>query len=251
MKRLTLFALTLSFLFTQTPSSFAEKAAAKKPVAPKAAASKAAANTKVEKWTYDILFRGSKVGRMFRTETTYPSGKVVVKSNSASKIKIFFSTYKGKMVSTTVHEKGKLVKADISGIQRNKPYSVKVVKTAKGLKVSVTKGKRTKTKVFAAKDYDATSAGLRLPMHPKGKKLTRRLLQLDQLKIIKQKLTYRRYIKKKIGTKTHKFTEVRARGARGKATMLFTKQGWMRKMAVRISIFGSFEIKLRSHKVAS
>ncbi|TNE48514.1 MAG: hypothetical protein EP343_15620 [Deltaproteobacteria bacterium] len=249
MKHLTVLG-SLLCVAVWTTGSFAE---APKPRAPKTTAPakrEKAAKPKVERWTYNMLFRGSKVGQMTRKETTSPDGTLVVRSKSKSKIRVFFRTVKGSLDSTTVHKKGKLISADISGVQQNKPYSVKVARTAKGLKVSVTRGKKTKTKVFADSDYDATTADPRLPMKPKGKRVTRRLLQLDKLKVVKQKLHFRRYTKKKVGTKTIKLTEVRAKGPKGSATMYFVPQGWMMNMAVRVSIFGSFEIQLQSHKPA-
>lgn len=201
---------------------------------------------KVQTWTYDLEFRGSKVGQMTQVETTYADGKVVVDMNSHSTIKIMFSTAKNKTQSRTVYLHGLVQSFAMEGMQQNKSIKVKARRKGQGISVTSTQNNKTTERFYTTQQFQATSADLHLPMHKTGWKNQRTLLQLDQQQVVTQRLHYGRIVSQPWKGKTLSLQEVTVQGPRGKANMLFTPEGRMFQMDVRMSIFGAFRIVLRN-----
>lgn len=203
---------------------------------------------KVRTWLYNLEFRGSKVGQMKQTETTYSNGIMVVEMNSESTIRILFSTAKNKTHSHTTYRHGQFQSLVMEGMQRGNQIKVDAKRTTNGIKVILTKNKKTTETFHPVASFQATSADLHFPLHKQGWKNTRKLLRLDEQKVVDQRVHYGKMVKQPWKGKSIQLQEVTVQGPQGKAHMLFTEKGRMFQMEAKISIFGSFRISLHDRR---
>ncbi|MCB9638431.1 MAG: hypothetical protein H6727_05925 [Myxococcales bacterium] len=200
--------------------------------------------------TYDIFFRGSKAGELVREELTYPAGRVVVFNRSSFKVSYMFFRMEGANRSRCDYKDGKLVKFRVYAKVRGKESKSWGKAGAKKIVIHRQTGKdpKTVTKNFAYKDFQSTSLDL-IALPPKyavpGKSLKRKVLRIDQLKLVDQELRVLGTGSHKINGKDVPIIRVEMKGPRGKGTMLVAKEGFMIQTAVK-SFMASFEMKLRS-----
>jgi hypothetical protein len=231
----------------KVPAKAAPKAATAKQPAPRAAKTKA---TSHKKWsqTYDMMFRGKKVGEYVRNERYQADGTIIVDNKSRLTIKMLFAKVTAVNSSHCVYDKnGRLTKFSSMSTVRGKTTRYSGKQTDKGIRIVRQQGKTKTERFFSAAQYQATSLDLRFPTATPGVKFTRKYLIIPRMRIVNQTLSFRTAAQTKVFGKRQPMVEMMIHNKRGNGILLLTRDGKM--IASKMGgLLGRVEIRIKQGK---
>ncbi|TNE44296.1 MAG: hypothetical protein EP343_31595 [Deltaproteobacteria bacterium] len=200
--------------------------------------------------TYHMYFRHEKVGEFTRTEKVLSNQTVEVVNNSEMNIKMIFTTVKALNKSKCLYDKqGRLVEFTITSKVRSRTTKFSGKRTAEGMTITRTQGKKTKTQFFPEGSFQGTSLDNRFPAARPGVQIRRNYLIIPRMAIVEQKLTYREAQPRKVFGTVQSVLELQIESGdakhRNRGTVLVTKEGKMvaSRMMGRL---GVVEIRLQN-----
>lgn len=240
------FALLGAFLFLSTTAPLPHAAANPPNLPPKTEP----APLQKRILTYDIFFRGTKAGELIREEWMYPAGRTVVFNRSSFQASYFFFKMDGKNHSRCDYQGGQLVKFRAYANVRGKESTAWGHLNDKEVVIHRQEGqsKKTLTKTFPRSGFQATSLDFfTLPLKDAepGRSLNRKMLRIDQQKIVDQEIRIVGAGTRKINGKEVSLLRLELKGPKGSGSVLLAKEGFMVETNVK-SLMASFDMKLRS-----
>ena len=194
---------------------------------------------------YDLFFNKKLSGTHQRREIFKKDGSITVHNKGIFTFKVwYFWKIKGINKTHCSYDKnGQLIRFEINSTLRGQKTKIWGTQDQKGITIHIKKKNKTTKKFFKRSLYDYTSLDFRAAVKKIGS-YTHRFLLIPKLKIIVQKVSYKKAKSMKILGKIRKILILNIKSKKGKASLRISSEGWLLDSKFNIP-FGKMRIKLR------